>query len=132
MTSASPPPLLNLFAALPKPGTEEHVEVLLERPGVRLERIVSHGQASPPGYWYDQDEGEWVLVLRGQARLRLEGEAEDRLLGPGDHLYLAPHVRHRVAWTTPDEPTVWLALFIQDESDDEASCEGSVLASNAR
>ena len=118
MTNDAPPPLLNLFGALPEPGAEEHVEILLQRPGVRLERIVSHGQASPPGYWYDQEDGEWVVVLRGQARLRLEGEAEDRLLGPGDHLYLAPHVRHRVTWTAPGQPTVWLALFVVEESDD--------------
>ena len=114
MTSAPPPPLLNLFAALPEASADEHIEVLLDRPGIRLERIVSHGQASPPGYWYDQEDGEWVMVLRGQARLRLDGEAEDRVLGPGDYLYLAPHVRHRVAWTAPHEPTVWLALFVAE------------------
>ena len=114
MTRDPPPPLLNLFAALPQPAEEEHIEVLLERPGLRLERIVSHGQASPPGYWYDQDDGEWVMVLRGQARLRLDGETEDRVLGPGDYIYLAPHLRHRVAWTAPGEPTVWLALFVAE------------------
>lgn len=114
MISDPPPPLLNLFTALPQPAEEEHIEVLLERPGLRLERIVSHGQTSPPGYWYDQDDGEWVMVLRGQARLRLDGETEDRVLGPGDYLYLAPHLRHRVAWTAPDEPTVWLALFVAE------------------
>ncbi len=121
MTRDPPPPLLNLFAALPAPAEEEHIDILLARPGMRLERIVSHGQASPPGYWYDQEDGEWVLVLKGQARLRLDGEAEDRVLGPGDHLYLAPHVRHRVAWTTPDEPTVWLALFVAEEADSPRS-----------
>ena len=111
------PRLLNLFAALPEATEEEHIEILLERPGLRLERIVSRGQASPPGYWYDQDDGEWVMVLKGQARLRLEGEDQDRVLGPGDYLYLAPHLRHRVAWTAPDEPTVWLALFVADGFD---------------
>ena len=116
MTSDRPPPLLNLFAALPEPSDEEEVTVLLERPGLRLERIVSHGQASPPGFWYDQAEGEWVMVLRGQARLRIEGETEDRRLGPGDHIYLPPHLKHRVTWTAPEEPTVWLALFVAEHA----------------
>ena len=110
-----PPPLLNLFADLPDPGDEEDVQILLQQPGLRLERIVSHGHASPDGFWYDQAVGEWVMVTQGHARLRIEGEAEDRNLGPGDHLYLAPHVRHRVTWTDPDEPTVWLALFVAEE-----------------
>ncbi len=109
------PALLNLFAGLPPPGPKEAVTVLLERPGLRLERIVSHGQASPEDFWYDQPEGEWVMVVRGAARLRLAGEAEDRTLGPGDHIYLAPHLKHRVTWTAPGEPTVWLALFVAVE-----------------
>ena len=110
-----PPALLNLFADLPEPGPEEAVTVLLQRPGLRLERIVSHGQASPPGFWYDQAEGEWVLLVRGRARLRLAGEDADRTLSPGDHIYLAPHLKHRVTWTAPGEPTVWLALFVAVE-----------------
>ena len=114
--SDRPPPLLNLFDDLPEPSDGEEITVLLERPGLRLERIVSHGHASPDGFWYDQTEGEWVMVVRGHARLRIESEAEDRALGPGDHLYLAPHVRHRVAWTDPEEPTVWLALFVTEEA----------------
>jgi cupin 2 domain-containing protein len=89
----------------------ERIDVLLDTPGARLERIVSTGHATPPGEWYDQDRDEWVVVLRGRARLRIEGEPEDRALAPGDHLLLRAHVRHRVEWTDPDEPTVWLALF---------------------
>ncbi len=102
---------MNLFAALPDAGAAEAVDTVLERPGVRVERIVSAGQASPPGFWYDQDEGEWVVLLSGAARLRLEGEVEARMLGPGDCLDIAPHCRHRVEWTDPAVPTVWLAVF---------------------
>jgi cupin 2 domain-containing protein len=69
------------------------------------------GQASPAGSWYDQDEGEWVLLVAGAARLRLEGETEPRLLVPGDWLDIAPHRRHRVEWTDPATATVWLAIF---------------------
>ncbi len=110
------PDLLNLFAELPAPGPQEDTRVILERPGLRLERIVSHGQASPTGFWYDQTDDEWVLLLRGAARLRLEGEAEDRRLAPGDHLLLPARRRHRVNWTDPTQPTVWLALFVPPET----------------
>ena len=89
----------------------EAVEVLLSRPGMRIERIVSLGEASPPGFWYDQHEGEWVVLLSGAARLRFEDESEARLLTPGDCLDIAPHRRHRVDWTDPATPTVWLAVF---------------------
>jgi cupin 2 domain-containing protein len=106
--------LKNLFEALPVPGTEEAFDVLLARPGLKLERIVSNGHASPPGFWYDQPQDEWVLVVAGAARLRLEDEPEPRVLGPGDCLDIAAHRRHRIEWTHPDEPTVWLALHYGD------------------
>ncbi|MGE0715769.1 MAG: cupin domain-containing protein [Alphaproteobacteria bacterium] len=105
------PPTRNLLSPLPPAAAGEHVDALLHGPGIRLERIVSHGQASPEGFWYDQDEDEWVMVLSGAARLTIAGEAADRVLGPGDAVLLPAHCRHRVAWTDPDRPTVWLALF---------------------
>jgi cupin 2 domain-containing protein len=100
----------NLFANLPSGAAEEQIIELLSRPGVRIERIVSGGQSSPAGFWYDQPHGEWVVVLSGEAQLRFEDEAHPRTLGPGDSLDIAPHRRHRVEWTHPDEPTVWLAV----------------------
>ena len=102
---------MNLLSALLDARSAERRDVLLKRPGFRLERIVSLGQASPPGFWYDQAEGEWVLLLAGAARLRFADETEARLLGPGDWLDIAPHSRHRIDWTDPATPTVWLALF---------------------
>jgi cupin 2 domain-containing protein len=101
----------NLFDDVPRALPAERVDVLLETPAVRLERIVSIGHATPPGEWYDQARNEWVVVLRGRARVRIEGEAEDRTLDIGDHLLLRAHVRHRVEWTDPAGPTVWLAVF---------------------
>ncbi len=101
----------NLLRDLPDAREGEASETLLALPGVRIERIVSHGQASPPGFWYDQPQGEWVLLLAGAARLRFADEAEERLLGPGDCLPIAAHRRHRVEWTDPSTPTVWLAVF---------------------
>ena len=101
----------NLFAQIP-PSTaaaEEFLE-LLARPGLRIERIVSSGQCSPPGFWYDQADGEWVLLLQGAARLRFADEPTARALVPGDFIDIAPHRRHRVEWTLPGQPTVWLAI----------------------
>jgi cupin 2 domain-containing protein len=102
---------VNLLAPLPDARGAEIVDKLLSRPGVRIERIVSLGQASPLGFWYDQREAEWVLLLSGAARLRFADEAEARLLAPGDWLDIAPHRRHRIDWTDPAMPTVWLAVF---------------------
>lgn len=90
---------------------DETTETLLRRPGLRVERIVSRGHRSPDGFWYDQDEDEWVMVVRGGALLRFEGEAEPRRLGPGDHVDIPARVRHRVEWTDPDADTVWIAVF---------------------
>jgi cupin 2 domain-containing protein len=102
---------VNLLDSLPSIGAVECVDVLLTRPGIRIERIISFGQTNPPGFWYDQGEGEWVLVLSGAARLRFADESEARLLGPGDWLDIIPHRRHRVEWTDPRTPTIWLAIF---------------------
>lgn len=105
----------NLFANLPGvPEQNERFSELLKCPGLRIERIVSTGQASPPGFWYDQAEGEWVVLLQGEATLRFEDSPNPLQLTPGDFIDIAPHRRHRVEWTHPDLPTVWLAIHYQD------------------
>ena len=99
----------DLLADLPDGLPEELVETLAESGSVRIERIVSTGHASPEGFWYDQPRSEFVLVLQGRARLDFDdGESLD--LAPGGWAGIPAHRRHRVAWTTPDEPTVWLAV----------------------
>lgn len=108
---AQEPSVYNVLADLPEVLPEEVVQLLTRGGDCRLERIVSRGHASPPGFWYDQDEAEWVVVLRGAARLRFADVDAEILLGPGDAVDIPAHRRHRVEWTTPDEPTVWLALF---------------------
>jgi len=100
----------NLFADLPAALAQEQMTELLSRPGLKIEKIVSTGQASPDGFWYDQPQAEWVVLLRGRARLRFQDEVEARTLVPGDVVNIAPHRRHRVEWTAADEPTVWLAV----------------------
>ena len=100
----------NLFAGLPADLAAERVDVLVQAAGTRLERIVSTGHRTPPGEWYDADAREWVVVLRGRAGLRFEDLDEVMTLGAGDWVDIAAHRRHRVEWTDPGEPTVWLAL----------------------
>jgi cupin 2 domain-containing protein len=102
----------NVFEHLSAHADKEVFDNLLKRPGVRIERIVSAGQASPPGcFWYDQHWDEWVLLLAGRAGLVIEGEAEATLTA-GDYVFLPAHTRHRVAWTDASGPTVWLAVHI--------------------
>ncbi|WP_339911437.1 cupin domain-containing protein [Symmachiella dynata] len=101
----------NLFAGIPAELPDELTETVLDAANVRIERIVSHGQASPAGFWYDQSEHEWVLVLQGAARLLFEGDAAPVEMHAGDYLEIPAHRQHRVEWTTPDEQTVWLAVF---------------------
>jgi cupin 2 domain-containing protein len=76
---------------------------------VKVERIVSRGHTTAPDTWYDQESHEWVLVLRGRAIVQFENE-DPIPLGPGDHLNIPAHRRHRVTWTDPDQATVWLAV----------------------
>lgn len=98
--------LLN-FENLPQTG--ESVTVLVDKAGAQIERIVSTGQASPPGFWHDQEADEWVLLVAGSAGLEIEGE-DVATLAPGDWMMLPARCRHRVAWTDRERPTVWLAV----------------------
>ncbi len=102
----------NLCNPTPDATAAEITQAMLTAKGVRLERIVSHGQASPEGFWYDQDEAEWVMVIAGSAQLQIEGDDKERKLVAGDAVYLPAHCRHRVTWTDPNNPTVWIALFL--------------------
>jgi cupin 2 domain-containing protein len=103
----------NLGEGLPAPPLAgELTETLCHLPGLRIERIVSTGQATPDGEWYDQDSDEWVLLVAGAARLLIDGEERERELAAGDWLLLPAHCRHRVTWTERDPPTVWLAIHV--------------------
>ncbi len=101
----------NLFAGIPENLDREWVDEILKAPSVRIERIVSRGHSSPPDCWYDQQEHEWVVVMKGKARVRIEGKADVIHLRRGDILFLPAHRKHRVEWTYPRQDTLWLALF---------------------
>jgi cupin 2 domain-containing protein len=108
----------NLARDLPARSLPDEVfDPLVDRPGLRIERIVSTGQTTAEGQWYDQETDEWVLVVAGAARLCIEGEGSDRELGEGDWILLPAHCRHRVTWTRAEPPTVWLAIHFR-------SCSG--------
>jgi cupin 2 domain-containing protein len=100
----------NLFAKIPDFVPQEVIEVLLKTDTFRLERIISHGQATAAGEWLHQVADEWVLLLKGSAGLRFEGDSEMHIMRPGDSLYIPAHLRHRVEWTESAGKTVWLAL----------------------
>lgn len=109
---------INLFA-LPRPlpprDAEERLDVLLRTGSVRVERIVSTGQSSPPGFWYDQDEDEWVALLDGEAELSF-GDGTGVSLRRGDSIFLPARCRHRLEWTSEEPPCVWLAIFAKNSS----------------
>jgi len=100
----------SIFADVPENLPDEFFEVLAENPHFTLERIVSKGHASPPGFWFDQDRNEWVMLVSGNAEILFEGEEEPRTMSSGDFVLIPAHARHRVLWTDPENDTVWLAL----------------------
>ncbi len=107
-------PNANLFQELPTMLPEELIEKLVDSKDIRIERIVSTGHTSPPGFWYDQNESEWVVILQGEATLEFEDET--RIMKTGDYVLIPPHRKHRVNSTSTKEPTVWLAVFFGKET----------------
>ncbi len=104
----------NIFSHMPDHGSPEVFTKLAATGKVRIERIVSRGHVSPEGFWYDQEQNEWVMVIAGSARIAFAGQAEDVELNAGDHIIIPAHVRHRVSWTVPDRETIWLAVHYDE------------------
>ena len=111
----------NLFDNIPVELPNELTETITETEHVRIERIVSRGHASADGFWYDQAEDEYVLLLQGRARLIFEGENGALPMKPGDGIIIPKHVKHRVEWTDPDQDTIWLAVFYRSP-DEKPGC----------
>jgi cupin 2 domain-containing protein len=106
----------NLFTDIPENLRDELVETILQTSSFRIERIVSRGQRSPDGFWYDQDEHEWIILLKGGAVLRFEDQSENIIMTPGNYINIEKHRRHRVEWTDPEQETIWLAIHYQVSS----------------
>nr|WP_175801847.1 cupin domain-containing protein [Burkholderia anthina] len=101
----------NLFSIERTRSDDEQVDVLVAGSRLNVERIVSMGHTSPDGFWYDDPRAEWVALLSGAAALEFEGDPALHDMHRGDYVLIEPHCRHRVAWTHPEEPTVWLAIY---------------------
>ena len=100
----------SLFENIPAELPEEIFETICSTERVKIERIVSKGHASPEGFWYDQEQNEFVLVIQGSAGLKIEGEDDTVILKAGDYLNIRAHVKHRVEWTDSSCETIWLAV----------------------
>jgi cupin 2 domain-containing protein len=101
----------NLFEGIPAHLPDELVDCLAQSEHVRIERIVSKGHCSPPDFWYDQTENEWVFVVKGEAQLRFETNNAVVHLTAGMHVNIPAHAKHRIEWTKENEETIWLAVF---------------------
>ena len=101
----------SLFAYLPEHPREELIENILQASNFRIERIISHGHCSPEGFWYDQGEHEWVILLKGSAVLSFEAYDEPITMSFGDYIHIEKHQKHRVEWTDPNQETIWLAVY---------------------
>jgi cupin 2 domain-containing protein len=107
----------NLFQNIPHEFPTECVDILSTAQNVRVERIVSHGHSSPDGFWYDQAEHEWVMVVSGQAKLQFKESNDIVDMKAGDWLEIPAHCLHRVIWTDPQQQTIWLAIFYIKKTD---------------
>ncbi len=87
----------------------EIFESLLKTQDILIERIISTGQTTPEGEWYDQERDEWVLLLQGKSTIQFE-DAGLIDLKPGDYLFIPAHQRHRVVFTQQEPPCIWLAI----------------------
>lgn len=103
--------VINIFENIPDDIPQELFHEIVKTNSLKVERIVSRGHSSPINQWYDQEENEWVILLKGSAGLLFEGDDKAVVLTPGDYILIPSHTKHRVEWTDPGMVTVWLAIF---------------------
>jgi len=110
----------DLFADIPDNLKDELIETILQTSNFRIERIVSRGHSSPEGFWYDQNDNELVILLKGNAVLLFDNQSQPIKMNPGDYLHIEKHVRHRVEWTDPEQETIWLAVYYNEAQTSKA------------
>ena len=103
----------NIFESIPDDLTEEIFEPLLQGKNIKVERIISNGHTSPESGWYDQEQNEWIIVLKGDAIITFENENEVRL-NEGSYLNIPAHTKHKVSWTSQHTETIWLVIYYSD------------------
>jgi len=101
----------NIFENIPNDISKEVTKKIFESKKIRIEKIISKGHSSPKGFWYDQEENEWVILIKGKAKLLFENETESVFLSEGDFVNIPSHTKHRVEWTEASAVTIWLAIF---------------------
>ena len=99
----------NLFESMPEDVSKEVLTGLVHGENVKIERIVSKGQSSPASGWYDQSENEWVMVVKGLAKISFENNSVVHLKA-GSYINIPAHTKHKVTWTKPGTETIWLAV----------------------
>ncbi len=100
----------NIFSDIPESLNDEFFQDIFKNESFRIERIVSKGHSSKKDFWYDQDKNEWVILLKGFAKLLFQDDTKPVTLKPGDWINIPAHKKHRVEWTDPDKETIWLAI----------------------
>ena len=98
--------IFNLPSSLPN---QEIFESIVANDNILIERIISTGQTTPSGEWYDQDKDEWVILLQGEAILDYEDDSRVKLTA-GDYIFIPAHQKHRVEYTSSEPPCIWLAI----------------------
>jgi cupin 2 domain-containing protein len=106
----------NIFSGIKNRSPEEIFETIIRTNQFKIERIISGGQSTNKGKWYDQDEDEWVILLRGSASLLFKSSNKEIIMKPGDYVNIPAHQKHRVEWTDANEETIWLAVHYRNEA----------------
>lgn len=99
----------NIYKNLPGNLHNEIFQVITENSNVKIEKIISNGQSSPPNFWYNQELNEFVILLKGSAELLFENDEYVKMI-PGDYIIIPSHKKHRVERTSETEETIWLAI----------------------
>ena len=99
----------NIFEQIIVDKNEEKFFEIFKNETIKIEKIVSNGQTSPENFWYEQEKSEFILLLEGFAILEFENREVE--LKKGDCINIKAKQKHRVKFTSLDEPTIWFAVF---------------------